>query len=134
MTNEEKVRYWIALSDEDLNAGRTLFSGGHYLYVGFMCHQSLEKIFKACYTKLKEETPPYTHKLIFLAQQSGFYNSLSEEQKIIISEIEPLNIEARYPEYKSSMSKLLSRRKCLELFEQTNTLQQWIKEKILSTG
>ena len=123
MTNEEKVRYWIALSDEDLNAGRTLFSGRHYLYVGFMCHQSLEKIFKACYTKLKEETPPYTHKLIFLAQQSGFYNSLSEEQKIIISEIEPLNIEARYPEYKSSMSKLLSRRKCLELFEQTNNKQ-----------
>ncbi|MDR3132992.1 MAG: hypothetical protein LBU42_03090 [Prevotellaceae bacterium] len=58
----------------------------------------------------------------------------NEEQKITVSEVEPLNIEARYPEYKSNMAKMLSRQKCLEIYEQTKKLQQWIKEKILSIG
>jgi HEPN domain-containing protein len=131
MTNEEKIQHWVNLSDEDLRAGATLLQGGHYLYVGFTCHQTLEKIFKACYTKLKEDTPPHTHKLASLAQRSGFFELLSEEQIAFIDEIDPLNIEARYPGYKNEISKLLTRQVCMELLEQVKTLQQWIKETIL---
>jgi len=121
------------ISDEDLKAGLTLLQGRHYLYVAFTCHQAIEKIFKAAYTKLKEGTPPFKHKLDYLAQQSGFYDRLSEQQSAFIAELDPYNIEARYPEYKSRITETLTQAKCEYLLNQTKILQQWIKETILST-
>jgi len=103
-----------------------------YLYVGFMCHQVVEKIFKACYAKLKEDTPPYTHDLEYIAVKSGFYEMLSEKQQDFILELNPLNIEARYSEYKEEILKRLTPAKCAKLLEQTKNIQQWTKETILS--
>jgi HEPN domain-containing protein len=131
MTNEEKVHYWIELSDEDLKTAGVLLTGGRYLFAGFICHLIIEKIFKACYAKLKEDTPPFKHKLDYIAQQSGFYELLSEEQQDFMDELNLFNIEARYPEYKSELVKNLTQSKCTELVEQTKNLQQWIKETIL---
>ncbi|MDR3133563.1 MAG: HEPN domain-containing protein [Prevotellaceae bacterium] len=79
MTNEEKVQYWIQLSDYDMETAEAMLQAKRYLYVGFMCHQVVEKIFKAGLAKLKEETPPYVHKLALLARRAGFYEMLSEE-------------------------------------------------------
>ncbi|MDR2449201.1 MAG: hypothetical protein LBD52_04500 [Prevotellaceae bacterium] len=36
MTNEDKVQYWINLSDEDLKTASVLFNGECYLYTGFV--------------------------------------------------------------------------------------------------
>jgi HEPN domain-containing protein len=131
MTNEEKIQYWINLSDGDLKTASVLFNGECYLYTGFMCHLTIEKIFKACYAKIKEDTPPFTHDLLYLATKGGFDDLLTEEQQDFVAEVNPLNIEARYPEYKSSIAKTLTRAKCITLLEQTKALQQWMKEKIL---
>jgi HEPN domain-containing protein len=131
MTKEEKVQYWTDLSDEDLRAADTLLSGKHYLYVAYTCHQSLEKIFKACYTHLLDGTPPFIHRLIRLAELAGFDNRLSDEQKAFIDFVEPFNIKARYPDYKYEVSQRLTHSVCTSLIEQTKNLQQWTKEKIL---
>ena len=130
MTNAETVTYWVELSDYDLETALAMFQTKRFLYVGFMCHQSIEKIFKAHYSKLKVETPPYTHKLIYLAQHGGFYDLLSNEQINFVLEVEPLNIETRYPEYKERLTKRLSPEYCEFLIEQTKSLQQWIKKQI----
>jgi HEPN domain-containing protein len=42
----EKVKYWIDLSDYDLETAEAMLSSGRYLYVGFMCHKAIEKIIK----------------------------------------------------------------------------------------
>jgi len=39
LTNEEKVEYWINLSNNDFAVAETLLKNGHNLYAGFMCHQ-----------------------------------------------------------------------------------------------
>lgn len=38
MTNEEKVKYWIDQADYDIDTAETLYGGGRWLYVAFMCH------------------------------------------------------------------------------------------------
>ena len=131
MTNEEKVEHWVSISDYDWETAVAMFETGRYLYVGFMCHQVIEKIFKAVYVKRKDDTPPYTHDVEYLAQKSGFYETLSEEQQDFIGELNPLNIEARYTEYKKEVAKRLTPSKCAELLEKTTKLQQWTKEMIL---
>jgi HEPN domain-containing protein len=130
MTIDEKVQYWVALSDGDLEVAETMLRNKHYLYMGFMCHQVVEKIFKGYYTKLIEDTPPYSHELPYLAIRAGFYDLLSEEQKIFVDRLNPLNIRTRYPDYKNTLAKMLTQERCLEIMENTKQLQQWVKEQL----
>lgn len=92
---DDKVKYWLELSDYDLDTPIAMLNSKRYLYVGFMCHQSIEKIFKAYYTFNKAESAPYSHSLSFLAKKGGFYEKFTENQKDFIDQVEPLNIEAR---------------------------------------
>jgi HEPN domain-containing protein len=127
---DDKVKYWIELSDYDLETAIAMLNSKRFLYVGFMCHQTIEKIFKAYYISLKSEAAPFKHSLSYLAKKGEFYNDFTENQKDFIDQIEPLNVEARYPSHKESLLKSLTHGKCLELIEHTRDLQKWIKMKL----
>ena len=101
-----------------------------WLYVGYMCHQCLEKIFKAYWSMKKEEPAPYSHNLINLAQSCGLGQLLDDSQKAFVSEMMPLNIEARYPSYKQAIGEFLSEDRCKELLQKTKELQSWVKTKL----
>ena len=113
----DKVKYWLELSDYDLETAIAILKSKRYLYVGFMCHQTIEKIFKAYYTKLLSEVPPISHSLSYFAKKGTFFELFSDEQKDFIDQIEPLNIEARYPSDKERLLKSLTYEKCEELIE-----------------
>ena len=127
---DSKIKYWIDLSDYDLETANAMLKSKRYLYVGFMCHQTIEKAFKAYYTKLKSDAAPYSHSLSYIAKQGEFYESFSEEEREFIDQVEPLNIEARYPSNKERLLKSLTETKCLEIIQKTKELQKWIKEKL----
>jgi HEPN domain-containing protein len=127
---DEKVNYWLELSDYDLETAEAMLESKRYLYVGFMCHQTIEKAFKAYFTFLKADVAPFSHSLSYLAKKGGFYELFSEDQKDFIDQIEPLNIEARYPSHKERLLKSLTETKCNEILNETKKLQAWIKEKL----
>lgn len=127
---ESTIHYWVDLSDYDLETALAMLQSGRYLYVGFMCHQTIEKAFKAYFIKLKSEAAPFSHSLSYVAKRGGFYECFSEVQKEFIDQLEPLNIEARYPSHKERLMRSLTDSKCLELIQNTKELQQWIKEKL----
>jgi HEPN domain-containing protein len=127
---DDKAQYWVEISDYDLETAEAMLQSKRYLYVGFMCHQAIEKIFKAFFTKLKSETAPFSHSLSYLAKKGDFYESFSEDQKDFIDQLEPLNIEARYPSHKERLMKSLTDAKCKEILINTKELQQWIKVKL----
>ncbi|MBR4660183.1 MAG: HEPN domain-containing protein [Bacteroidales bacterium] len=126
----DKVKYWTELSDYDLDTAIAMFNTGRWLYVGYMCHQVIEKIFKAYWSSRKEESAPYSHNLINLAQSCGLGLLLDDDQKEFVGELMPLNIEARYPSYKKSVSDALNESKCKELINKTKELQRWVKMKL----
>jgi len=130
MTTEEKIEYWQGLSNDDLKVAEDLLTLKHFLYVVFMCHQSIEKMMKAYYVKLINDTPPFTHELLLLSSKGGFYDDLSEEQKKFIRQLNPLNIRTRYPEYRGLIYKQLTPSVCEQILEQTKQLHQWISEKL----
>lgn len=127
---DEKVKYWVELSDYDMKTAVIMQKTARYLYVGFMCHQVIEKIIKAYFTAQKLETAPYSHSLSYLAKKIDLYDKFSEEQKNFIDQVEPLNIETRYPSYKEKLMKSLTKEKCKEILNNTKNLQEWIKEKL----
>lgn len=101
-----------------------------YLYVGFMCNQAIEKMFKAYYVKMLKKQPPYTHKLIRIAEECNLYKTMSEEQKDFLDIISPLNIEARYPTQKQELFNALSNERCERIIKETENLLLWIKKML----
>lgn len=118
------------MSDYDLETAEAMLDSKRFLYVGFMCHQSIEKVFKAYFARLKSDVVPYSHNLSYLAKNGGFYELFSEVQKDFIDQLEPLNIEARYPSHKERLLKSLTVSKCLDIIDNTKKMQAWIKEKL----
>ena len=51
---KKKIDYWIDIAQYDLETARAMLKSGRFLYVGFMCHQVIEKIFKGFYVFAKK--------------------------------------------------------------------------------
>jgi HEPN domain-containing protein len=130
---DEKVKYWIELSDYDYDTALAMLQSKRYLYVGFMCHQTIEKILKAYFNSHHNEPAPYTHSLSYLAKKANIYNSLSNDFKNFIDILEPLNIEARYPSDKARLLLSLTKDRCDSILLGTKNLQSWIKERLLES-
>lgn len=124
------VSYWVDIANYDLETAKAMLMTGRYLYVGFMCHQTIEKILKAYYVRKLNDIPPYTHNLSRLANLSSIYEELNESQKDFLDILEPLNIEARYPTYKDMILKSLTKEKCELLISKTEGLSKWIESQL----
>jgi len=124
------VSYWIDIAEYDLETAEAMLITKRFLYVGFMCHQAIEKYLKACYVHVLDATPPYTHNLSRLANLSGVYERLSAEQRDLLDVLEPLNIEARYPTHKDRILRSLSERRCESLIAETKELAKWIRSQL----
>ncbi len=127
---DKRATYWIELADYDLETARALLKTKRYLYVGFMCHQAIEKALKACYAKNTGEQPPRTHNLRLLAQRSNILQDLSQEQSDFLISLDPLNVEARYPTDKDRIFKSLSEQRCKNILESSTELLNWIKSTL----
>ena len=125
-----KVQYWVELAEYDLKAAEVMLAGKMFLYVGFMCHQVIEKMLKAYYVHKKNAIPPTIHNLLILATESGIYDLLSDDQKKLLGQLMPLNIQARYPTERDRILKSLSYEKCYDLIDKTKELSEWIKAQL----
>ena len=127
-----RVEYWFELADYDLETARVMLSGRRYLYVGFTCHQTIEKALKAIIARdcAEGEIPPKTHHLLKLADSAGLFEKMSEKQQSFIKELNPMNIEARYPEHKQALMEGRSSEICKEILAGTEELLCWIKGQL----
>jgi HEPN domain-containing protein len=126
----DKVKYWVDISDYDYDTAEVMYQTGRYLYVGFCCHQAIEKIFKAYYELKIQATAPYTHNLAYLAEKGELWDLLSEEQKEFIEYLDPLNIKTRYPEYKEKILKIMTKENCQYVLTKSKELREWTKQKL----
>ena len=130
MAREDIVQKWIAQVNEDISAAECLFQGGHWLYVGFLCHQALEKTLKAYYVSIYDDDPSYTHSHTRLISICGLTDELTDTQLRFIALMEPLYIKTRYPEHKAETAKMLNKEICQYIIETTKELTQWIEQKL----
>lgn len=126
----DKVAYWINIADYDLGTAEDLYKSKRWLYVAFMCHQVIEKTLKAYWSATREDDPPFIHHLSNLAIRSGLYDQMTEAQQEFIAMLMPMNIEARYPEYKQKLALSLNQQTCKNIIKETKALQTWIKNKL----
>jgi len=65
-----------------------------------------------------------------IGKLGGIWDLLSDEQKQTVDNLIPLQIEARYPEYKEQVAQILTVDTCKELVEETGALLCWIKQQL----
>jgi HEPN domain-containing protein len=74
------VEHWIERSQYDLDTARVMLDSGRYLYVSYMCQQSVEKLLKAIIAQQGKENFPI-HNLNRLAEISAISDELSSEKQ-----------------------------------------------------
>jgi HEPN domain-containing protein len=127
----QNVTYWLDMAEYDLETARAMLLTKRYLYVAFMCHQVIEKSFKAVIAGMDDSIePPKIHNLVRLAELSALSMELSPQQKQFISILAPMNVEARYTAYKDEIAAGLSEQRCAELIKETEEMYSWIKKQL----
>ena len=127
MDTKKKIEYWLQIGHYDLVSAKAMLETRRFLYVGFLCHQVVEKCLKAYYWHTQKKEPPYSHNLLLLSEESGFDDLAGEEHLLFFNELMPLNIQARYPEDRELLLKSLTADKCGDLYKKTKDFYKWIK-------
>ena len=130
MATKETINKWIKQVREDISSAECLLQGGHYLYVGFLCHQAIEKMLKAYYMATHDDDPRYTHRHLVLVEDCELMDEISEEHLKFIDFMVPMYIKARYPEEKDKVSRMLNKKNCQFILKNTKDLTQWIEQRL----
>jgi len=123
------VAHWVERAEYDLGTAKAMLDTGRYLYVGYMCQQSAEKLLKAIIAQQNKENLPI-HNLSRLVEVAEIKNHLNSEQFNFLAELTPYCIEARYGDYKESLSEIINEQKAKEIYEKTREIFKWLYREI----
>jgi len=123
------VEHWIERSQYDLDTAKAMLDTGRYLYVSYMCQQTIEKLLKAIIAQQGKKNFPI-HNLNRLAEISAISNGLSSEQFNFLAELTPYHIEARYGDYKEKLSEVIGDKKAQQVYKKTLEFHKWLYQKI----
>lgn len=131
MAQKDIAQKWLEQVDEDISTAEALYKTGHWLYIGFLCHQAVEKVIKAFWFATRDDEPIYLHNHFRLLEGCGLKSELNEQQRRFIEIMSPMYIAGRYPEYKNQVARMLNEKGSAYLIEQTKLFKQWILQKCL---
>ena len=124
---KEKVRYWLESAEDDWKVAKHLFQRGDYSYSLFFGHLTIEKILKAIYVTRLNDNPPFTHRLIFLAEKASL--EMPEEKLRLLETVTDFNLEARYPDEKFSFKKKCTKKFTKEYLDQIEVMKKWLAKQ-----
>ena len=76
----------------------------------------------------ENQLPPKTHNLIKLAENTHL--SLTEDQKLLLDEINDFNLEVRYPQFKNEFYKKCTKPFTEKYFKEIEEVSKWLKSQI----
>lgn len=122
------VKYWLDSAKDDWKVAKHLFEKKDYSYSLFFAHLSIEKILKALYVTKHGKTPPFTHRLVYLAEKISV--TWREEQLDLLEIITDFNMEARYPDEKFSFKKKCTKRFTENYLKKIRGLKRWLTQQV----
>ncbi|MCI0494078.1 HEPN domain-containing protein [candidate division KSB1 bacterium] len=126
MVNISKhISYWKNGAEEDWDVAIQLITSDKIRHGLFFVHLALEKILKAHICLKTGDIAPRLHNLVRLAELSGI--SISQEQTDLLAEMNPFNIEGRYPE---TWGAIPSRNEAEKIRQKTQEIFEWLKKQL----
>jgi HEPN domain-containing protein len=124
MTKEEHIAYWLETAESDFDVAETLLSSGKNLWCLFISHLVIEKVLKAHYVNIFDETPPKIHNLLRLASKCNI--NLKDDELSLLDDLNLYQISTRYPEYKSSLKTRCTEEYTRDMFHKVKAMYQWL--------
>lgn len=125
---EKDVKSWLEASLYDLQTARVLLKSRRYIYVLFMCQQSLEKLLKAHVTAQTKEFPPRIHNLARLAELTNL--EFSQEEKVLLERLSLYYLQSRYPPDVQALAKTVKASTATAHLEQTEVLWKRLRRRL----
>lgn len=101
------VKIWKEGAEDAFDTAEKLFEAKKYHHSLFFVHLSLEKILKAIYVYKKDQAPPPSHDLSYIANKAGLY--LTKPDMENLNQISEFNVSARYEDYKLKLYKMATK-------------------------
>ena len=128
MTNEEKYAYWLQLAQYDLDSAQTMYAGGRWFYVTFMCQQALEKLCKGLYNFYIDDNVPKNHNIRFILKRIEISLSLTIEPELyqLVDTLSSLYLQNRYPDFSAPPGMHIDKNKAEDLLKKTKEAFAWL--------
>jgi len=128
MTNQEKYEYWFETAEYDLETAGAMLNSGRWLYVVFMCQQSIEKLAKGLYVLYVDDNVPRTHNIRYLI---GMFEHLlpdkvSDRHKDLFEDLTAFYISGRYTDYKQRLNEKLNEAEAKRYYESAKEVFTWL--------
>jgi HEPN domain-containing protein len=126
MVNIDKhISYWKSGAEEDFQVADQLIRSGKIRHGLFFLHLTLEKILKAHVCRNSRDIAPRLHNLARLSELSGI--AFKQEDSDFLAEMNPFNIEGRYPEMWGPVP---SREEADTLLKKSGGIFEWLKNQL----
>jgi len=121
MDAQEKFEYWLDIAQYDLDVAESMLKSGHWLYVVFMCQQSIEKLVKGLFAYYMPDTPPHLHniKTIVVRIEPFFQKQIDADKMDFFDELTAYYLSNRYPDYISKLSSQINETEAHDVMEKT---------------
>ena len=133
MNKGDKYLHWEDIASYDLDTAESMLKSGRYLYVVFMCQQSIEKLAKGLHVWTTDTEPPRTHNINLVIRPIWelLQVQLTDEQRLenetFFAELLAYYISERYPSYKEKLSESIKQDKAQQVLEKTKRVFTWLK-------
>ncbi len=122
---EKHIAYWRDSALESWKDAEYNIKGGRIAFGLFATHLAVEKALKAHVVKNTKKLPPMIHNLVSLANLAGL--KLTSQQMQLFAELNPLNIEGRYP---GNIRKALSKQEAQAIAKRTKVALEWLIKEL----
>ena len=122
---DKQITFWRAGAEEDLAVARDLIKRNRIRHGLFFAHLALEKALKAHVCRVTQDIAPPLHNLVRLVEMTDL--DLQSAQVDILAEINPFNMEGRYPD---TLSPPPSQEEAQNYISRANEVFQWLIERL----
>lgn len=138
MKTIDKYKYWILLSNYDLETVKVLIEGERWVYVAYVCQQAIERQLKGMYVYYTNKEAPKTHNASFLfekiisneqfvASKNSSFLSRKEECEDFLVDV-MFYYMSDYPfSYKNIANRFIDRDTAQELYKKTVETIEWLR-------
>ena len=128
MDAQEKYEYWLDIAQYDLAVAESMLNSKHWLYVVFMCQQSIEKLIKGLYSYYLPDNPPYLHNIKTIASRIEPFLPIPipAEKMDFFDELTAYYLNNRYPDYISKLSSQIDETEASDIMAKTREVFAWL--------
>lgn len=122
---EKQIAYWRDTALETWKDVEHNMKGERIAFAMFAAYLVIEKALKTHVVKNTKKFPPMVHNLISLAKLAGL--ELTPQQLQLFGELNPMNIEARYP---GNFGRLPDKRQAQAIVKRTKVALEWLTNEL----